>query len=71
MKVTIELPKEFEEHFNIDRFKDSLERIRIDIQCSLECSEVKMAGIYELKLIQMLRDRMLKAEVVKEGELKW
>lgn len=65
MKLLIEIPKEFEEHFNNDRFKDSLERIRVDIQCGLECSKIKMAGLYELELIQMLRNAMTKAEVTK------
>ena len=65
MKVLIEIPKEFEEHFNTDRFKDSLERVRVDIQCGIECSEIKMAGLYELELIQMLRNAMTKAEVTK------
>ena len=36
MKVLIEIPKEFEEHFNKDRFKDSFERILVDIQCGLD-----------------------------------
>ena len=65
MKLLIEIPKEFEEHFNTDRFKDSLERVRVDIQCGIECSEIKMAGLYELELIQMLRNAMAKAEVTK------
>lgn len=65
MKLLIEIPKEFEEHFNTDRFKDSLERVRVDIQCGLECSEIKIAGLYELELIQMLRTAMIKAEVTK------
>ena len=66
MRITIDIPKEFEEHFNMDRFKDSLERVRVDIQCGIECSEIQMAGNYELELIQMLRESILKAEVIKE-----
>ncbi len=66
MTISIEIPKEFEEHFNIDKFKDSLERVRVDIQCGLECSEVRMAGLYELELIRMLRNAMTKAEIIKE-----
>lgn len=60
MKVLIEIPKEFEEHFNKDRFKDSFERILVDTQCGLECSEVKMAGLYELELIRMLQNAITK-----------
>ena len=63
MKVLIEIPKEFEEHFNKDRFKDSFERILVDIQYGLECSEVRMAGLYELELIRMLQNA-----ITKEGE---
>ena len=60
MKVLIEIPKEFEERFNNDRFKDSLDRIRADIQYSLEYSEAKMAGLYELELIRMLQNAITK-----------
>lgn len=57
MKVLIEIPKEFEEHFNNDRFKDSLERVRTDIQYH----ENPLSGLYELELIQMLQNAMAKA----------
>ena len=36
MRIEIEIPKEFEEHFKQDKFKDSLERIMADIKHSLE-----------------------------------
>ena len=61
MKLLIEIPKEFEEHFNNDRFKDSLERIRTDIQYHGN----PISGLYEHELIEMLRDAMTKAEVTK------
>ena len=32
MRIEIEIPKEFEKHFNQDKFKDSLERIMADIK---------------------------------------
>ena len=66
MTISLEIPKEFEEHFSMDRFKDSLKRVRVDIQCGLECSEIQMTGLYELELIRMLRNTMIKAEVIKE-----
>lgn len=62
MEIKIEIPKEFEEHFNIDRFSESLERVRVEISLS----ENVMTGLYELELIQMLRKTMTNAEVVKE-----
>ena len=30
MRIELEIPKEFEEHFKQDKFKDSLERIMVD-----------------------------------------
>lgn len=66
MTISLEIPKEFEEHFNMDKFKDSLERVRVDIQCGLECSEIQMAGLYELEVIKMLRSSLIKSEVIKE-----
>lgn len=65
MIISLEIPKEFEEHFNSDRFKDSLERIRVDIECA-KISYSTMSGLYEIEVIKMLRAAMTKAEVVKE-----
>ena len=65
MKLIIEIPKEFEEHFNTDRFNDSLERVRVDIQYGLIDHSV-IAGLYELEVIKMLRKAMLEAEIIKE-----
>lgn len=66
MKLLIEIPKEFEEHFNNDKFEDSLERIRVDIRVNLENGIFQLSGCYEMELTEMLRDAMSKAEVVKE-----
>lgn len=65
MEIKIEIPKEFEEHFNRDRFKDSLERVRADIQWGLKSHSV-IAGRYEMELAEMLEIAMSKAEVIKE-----
>ena len=67
MKLLIEIPKEFEEHFNNDKFEDSLERIRVDIRVNLENEIFQLSGNYEMELAEMLRDAMSKAEVIKEG----
>ena len=61
MKLLIEIPKEFEEHFNNDRFNDSLKRIHTDIQYHGN----PLSGLYERELIEMLRNAMTKAEVTK------
>ena len=64
MTISIEIPKKFEEHFNIDKFKDSLERVRVDIQCNIENDKIIMAGIYELEVIKMLKNALIKSEVI-------
>lgn len=59
MKVTIEIPKEYEKHFGEDRFKDSLERLRAD-------AGEYLAGLYEIELCDMLIKAFEKAEKAKE-----
>lgn len=61
MKVIIEIPKEFEEHFNNDRFNDSLKRIHTDIQYYGN----PLSGLYERELIEMLYNAMTNAKVIK------
>lgn len=46
MRIEIEIPKEFEDHFNQDRFEDSLNR--------LSCDANVLAGRYEQELAEML-----------------
>ena len=58
MTVTINIPKEFEEHYMRDKFADSLERIRVDIECALTTSQIGLAGNYERELIIMLRNAL-------------
>ncbi len=64
MTISIEVPKEFEEHFNMDRFKDSLERIYGELES--DEGHYILAGKYELELIKMLKDAMVNADVIKE-----
>ena len=54
MIIEIDIPKEFEEHFKQDKFKDSLERIMADIKHSLENGDCLCAGRYEYETIEML-----------------
>ena len=54
MKIEIDIPKAFEEHFKQDKFKDSLERIMADIKHSLENGDCLCAGRYEYETIEML-----------------
>ena len=55
MRIEIDIPKEFEEHFNQDKFKDSFERIMADIKHSLENGDCLCAGNYEYETIKMLK----------------
>ena len=54
MRIEIDIPKEFEEHFNQDKFKNSLERIMADIFHSLEIENCLCVGRYEYETIEML-----------------
>ena len=54
MRIEIEIPKEFESHFDQDKFKDSFERIMADIKHSLENGDCLCAGRYEYETIEML-----------------
>ena len=55
MKIEIDIPKEFEEHFKQDKFKDSLERIMIDLKHCLYAGNCLCAGRrYEYETIEML-----------------
>lgn len=53
MEITIKIPKEFEEHYNKDKFADSLKRIEADIKYQ---EGYGLSGLYELELIEMLRN---------------
>lgn len=54
MQIVINIPKEFEEHFNSDKFKDSLERIRFDTQESIASTQCALSGNYEIETLDML-----------------
>lgn len=46
MRIVLDIPKEFEEHFNNDRFEDSLHRLSADAHL--------IAGNYEQEIAKML-----------------
>ena len=58
MRIEIDIPKEFEEHFKQDKFKDSFERIMVDIWHSLEIGNCLCAGNYEYETIKMLEEAL-------------
>ena len=57
MKITLDIPKEFERHFNKDRFKDSIERLRGD------AGTFCLAGKYEIELCEMLIEAFENAKI--------
>ena len=61
MKLLIEIPKEFEEHFNNDRFIDILKRIH-----NIQLYAYPFPSRDERELIEMLEKAFLKAEIIKE-----
>jgi len=46
MKITIEIPPEYESEFEKDKFEDTLQRMKADAHC--------LAGNYEKETISML-----------------
>lgn len=60
MKVMIDIPKDFEKHFNKDRFKDSLERIKYDVN---SLKQDALSWRYDVEIIDMLMVAFKKAEV--------
>ncbi len=60
MKIEIEIPKEFEEHFMRDRFEDTLHRLSADAHL--------IAGNYEqetaVMLIKAFKEGKIREEVV-------
>ena len=54
MRIEIEIPKEFEEHFKQNKFKDSFEGIMEEIGRNLRSRYCSYAGRYEHETIEML-----------------
>lgn len=59
MKITIDIPKEFEKDFNYDRFKNNLERVRYD--CT-EMDDTALSWQYDLEVLDMLIEAFKNAE---------
>ena len=57
MRIEVEIPKEFEEHFKQDKFKDSLERIMADIKYSFQNGDY-LYSKYEYETIEMLAEAL-------------
>ena len=66
MTISIEIPKEFEEHITYDKFQDSLNRIYGELESNE--GHYILAGKFELELIDMLRKSFNSAKVVQPLE---
>ena len=66
MKLVIDIPKDFERHFNGDKFKDSLLRLKADTNYGLE-HELTISGIYEIELLDMLVIAFEEARVIESS----
>lgn len=51
MQIILNIPKEFEEHYNKDRFKDSLSRVVFDIRSR---NFEGVSGNYDVEVLEML-----------------
>lgn len=69
MKLILDIPKEFEKHFNEDRFKDSLECIKADIYDCINTAQnvLIISGNYELELIDMLIVAFEEARIIESS----
>ncbi len=66
MKILIDIPQDFEKHFNEDRFEDSLKRIITDVNHQIE-NELSISGLYEIETCEMLIGAFKNAEIRKVG----
>lgn len=54
MKIELEIPDEFREHWNMDHFEDSLKRINADVLFAMRDAVVPSCGLYERELLAVL-----------------
>lgn len=66
MKLVIDIPKEFEEHFNKDKFEDSFKRMEADVMFGIGSGN--LSGMYELELIRMLKDAFNRSTKINKAE---
>lgn len=53
MKLTIEIPKEYEDDFNRDKFEDFFNRVYCDISYNIYTHNTNMCGNYEKETAEM------------------
>lgn len=67
MQIVIDIPKEFEKHFNSDRFEDSLSRVRFDIYKSFIGGRDIVSGRYEIETLDMITEAFLNSNPLSKG----
>ena len=65
MRVTIDIPAEFEGHFAFDHFRDSLGRIAYDLRTY---EGEPLSGRYEIETVEMLADVLQRAQIHEKEE---
>lgn len=60
MKIQIDIPAEFENDYNTDKFEDFFSRVTADIDCNGLC------GNYEKETAEMFMDVFEKSKVIQE-----
>ena len=68
MEIKLTIPKQFEKHFNMDSFKDSLKRIAFDIKEYIKLKDsnpdvIPLSGLYEKELVDALPEMFEHAEI--------
>ena len=68
MEIKLTIPKQFETHFNMDSFKDSLKRIAFDIKEYIKLKDsnpdvIPLSGLYEKELADALPHMFENAEI--------
>lgn len=64
MKVMINIPKEFENDFNANRFFDCFHRLICDVKTDIAQNNTGLAGNYEIETLRMLETAFTDAKVV-------
>lgn len=68
MEMVINIPKEFESHFNNDKFSDSLGRLIFDLKnCEKNDEYTALSGLYDFETLEMLKDTLENATVIPKG----
>ena len=67
MQIVIDIPEEFEEHFNSDRFEDSLQRVRFDIHKTIIAKKKVLSRKNEIEILDMLTDAFLSSVSLPKG----